>query len=94
VVTARSGEEGLRLARQTRPDLITLDVILPEADGWEVLSALRRESELARIPVIVITVSDDRERGLSLGATEYIVKPVDRDRLEELLETYRADRVV
>jgi CheY-like chemotaxis protein len=74
--------------------LITLDVILPEADGWEVLSALRRESELARIPVIVITVSDDRERGLSLGATEYIVKPVDRDRLEELLETYRADRVV
>ena len=81
VRTASSGEEGLRLAKELHPSVITLDVIMPVMDGWAVLSALKAEPELADIPVIIITMVDDKSIGFALGASEYLTKPVNRDQL-------------
>jgi signal transduction histidine kinase/ActR/RegA family two-component response regulator len=92
VTTARSGEEGLRLARQARPDIILLDVLMPGMDGWAVLENLKGDPALAAVPVVMVTISDEREKGLSLGASDYLVKPVDRERLSGVLEMYRAQR--
>jgi signal transduction histidine kinase/DNA-binding response OmpR family regulator len=88
VTIAENGVDGLERARQLRPDVITLDVAMPEMDGWSVLSALKADSELADIPVIMLTMIDDRGTGYALGASEYITKPVDRDRLGSLLQKY------
>ena len=93
VVTSRSGEEGLRLAREEKPDLITLDVIMPGMDGWTVLETLKKDSSLAAIPVVVVTIADERDRGIALGAIDYFVKPVDHERLLSALGRIRRDRV-
>jgi signal transduction histidine kinase/CheY-like chemotaxis protein len=90
VVTATSGEEGLKIAKKLRPMLITLDVVMSELDGWGVLTRLKDDPELAKIPVIMLTIVDNEVKGLSMGASSYLVKPVDRDRLAELIEKYRA----
>jgi signal transduction histidine kinase len=90
VVTAINGEEGLKLAREKRPDLITLDVVMPGMDGWTVLKALKADPQLSSVPVVMITIADDRQRGLALGAADYLVKPVDRNRLAGVLEAHRA----
>ena len=92
VTTARSGEEGLRLARQSQPDIILLDVLMPGMDGWTVLENLKGDPGLASVPVVMVTISDERDKGLALGASDYLVKPVDRERLAGVLETYRAQR--
>ena len=89
-VLTSGGADGLRLARENRPDAITLEVQLPDTDGWALLQALRADAVLARTPVIVVTIVDDRDRGLGLGATEYLVKPIDHERLLSVLERYRA----
>ena len=89
IVEAAGGEAGLALARSERPDVITLDVLMPEVDGWAVLARLKGDPELARIPVIMATVTDDRNLGFSLGATDYLSKPIDRNRLHEILTRYR-----
>jgi PAS domain S-box-containing protein len=89
VVAAASGEEGLRLARQERPAAITLDVKMPGLDGWMVLGALKADPQLAQIPVVMLTIVDDRARGYALGATDYLTKPVDRDRLLAVLQGHR-----
>jgi signal transduction histidine kinase/DNA-binding response OmpR family regulator len=81
VVTAKGGKEGLRLARELIPDVITLDVIMSEMDGWAVLSALKGDSDLANIPVIMLTIVDDKSMGYRLGASDYLTKPINRDRL-------------
>ncbi len=86
--TARGGEEGLRLARELRPAAITLDVMMPGMDGWRVLAALKADPELCDIPVIILTVVDDRKRGFTLGASDYATKPVDRDGLAKILKKY------
>jgi GAF domain-containing protein/CheY-like chemotaxis protein len=91
VVTAPGGEEGLRLARERRPDAITLDVMMPGMDGWAVLSALKADAAVADIPVIMLTIVDDRNLGYALGAAEYLTKPIDRERLVTVLEKYRRD---
>jgi PAS domain S-box-containing protein len=88
VHTASSGAEGLRLAEQIRPNAITLDVLMPEMDGWAVLSALKAHPTLADTPVIMLTITDNRSMGFSLGATDYLTKPIDRARLVELLHKY------
>ena len=88
VRTAASGQEGLRLAGQLRPVAITLDVMMPEMDGWSVLSALKADAELCDIPVIMLTMVDDPERGFALGAADYATKPVDRTRLSQLLNKH------
>jgi PAS domain S-box-containing protein len=88
VRTAKGGEEGLRLARQLRPVAITLDVMMPDMDGWTVLAALKADDALCDIPVIMLTMVDDPQRGFALGATDYTTKPVDRHRLSLILKRY------
>ena len=88
VRTAAGGEAGLRLARQLRPVAITLDVMMPDMDGWSVLSALKADADLRDIPVIMLTMVDDPERGFTLGAADYATKPVDRARLSQILKKY------
>ena len=85
VVTADGGREGLRLARELHPAAITLDVMMPDIDGWTVLAAIKGDPALADIPVILMTIVDEKNRGYSLGAADYMVKPVDRERLAAVL---------
>jgi signal transduction histidine kinase/ActR/RegA family two-component response regulator len=92
VVAAANGEEGIRLAKQVHPLLITLDVVMPDCDGWTVLNRLKSDSQLAEIPVIMVTVIDNEAMGLDLGASNYLIKPVDRDRLAVLVEKHRVAR--
>ncbi len=87
VATADGGQAGLRLARELHPAAITLDVMMPGIDGWTVLAAIKGDPELQDIPVILLTIVDERNRGFSLGASEYLVKPVDRDKLTGVLRT-------
>jgi CheY-like chemotaxis protein len=91
VVTAAGGEEGLRLARELRPEAITLDVLMPGLDGWAVLSSLKADPALADIPVIMLTIMDDKNLGYALGAADYLTKPIDRERLTSVLKRYRRD---
>ncbi len=86
---ATGGREGLRLARELRPDAITLDVMMPDMDGWAVLAALKSDPELADIPVIMLTIMDQKNLGYALGAADYLTKPIDRDRLSAVLHRYR-----
>ena len=88
VVTARDGAEGLALARDLRPMLITLDVLMPGLDGWSVLEKLKADPELADIPVVMLTILDDKNKGFALGATDFLTKPVDRERLRAVLANY------
>jgi CheY-like chemotaxis protein len=92
VLTVASGEEGLRFAKQVRPVLITLDVVMQDCDGWSVLSKLKADTELSKIPVIMVTIVDNEARGLDLGASNYLIKPVDRERLAVLIEKHRITR--
>ena len=80
-IRARHGEEALRLARETRPVAVTLDLVLPGLDGWEVLKSLKSDAVTRDIPVVIISRVDERDLGVALGADDYFVKPVDRDRL-------------
>jgi signal transduction histidine kinase/DNA-binding response OmpR family regulator len=86
-VHAASGEEALSLAHKLRPDAITLDVMMPKPDGWEVLNALKADAELRDIPVVMVTMLSDRGIGLSLGAVDVLTKPVDRARLTALINS-------
>lgn len=88
VITAPGGEVGLRMARELKPATITLDVMMPDMDGWSVLSALKADPALRDIPVIMLTMIDAPERGLALGAADYATKPVDRHRLSQMLKKY------
>jgi PAS domain S-box-containing protein len=81
VVTAASGEEGLRLARELHPNAITLDVLMPGMDGWTVLAALKADPTLAAIPVIMLSIVHDKNMGYALGVSEYLNKPVEREAL-------------
>jgi signal transduction histidine kinase/CheY-like chemotaxis protein len=92
VRAALRGEEGLRLARQLRPDAITLDVMMPGMDGWEVLTTLKADPELADIPVVMLTIVDDRNMGFALGASDYLTKPIDRERLIAVVKKYRRNQ--
>ncbi|MDH5549674.1 MAG: response regulator, partial [Gemmatimonadota bacterium] len=89
VVEAANGELGLALARNEAPDVITLDVLMPGMDGWAVLTALKAEPGLAAIPVVMLTITDERKLGFSLGASEYLTKPIDRAQLSAVLARYR-----
>ena len=91
VESASSGEEGLSLASELRPDAITLDVLMPGMDGWAVLEALKADPDLCEIPVIMLTIVDDKNLGYMLGASDYMTKPIDRGRLVSILNRYRRD---
>jgi len=92
-VIASDGEQALRLARQIHPIAITLDVMMPRMDGWAVLSALKFDPDTADIPVIMLSMIDDKNLGFALGASGYLTKPVDRDRLHTMLAKFRAGDV-
>jgi signal transduction histidine kinase/DNA-binding response OmpR family regulator len=89
MVAAASGEEGLKLAKELRPAVITLDVLMPGMDGWAVLGALKADPALASIPVIMATFVDDKNKGFALGATEFLTKPINRADLARVLKKYR-----
>ena len=81
VLTAPDAKTGVELAREHQPDVITLDVMMPGIDGWATLSALKADPHVRDIPVVMLTMADDRSRGLSMGADDYLVKPLDKARL-------------
>jgi signal transduction histidine kinase/DNA-binding response OmpR family regulator len=87
VVTAGGGQEGLRLVRELRPAAVTLDIMMPDLDGWTVLAAIKGDPALASIPVVLMSIVDQKNRGYALGAADYLVKPVDRTKLIETLTT-------
>ncbi len=82
---ARDGAEALAVMRRTPPDVVTLDVRMPKVDGWSVLGVMKSDPELQNIPVVMLTIVDDRNLGFSLGASEFMTKPIDRNRLTALL---------
>jgi adenylate cyclase len=87
---AEGGREALRLARELKPAAITLDIAMPDLDGWTVLAAIKGDPMLCDIPVVLVTIVDEKNRGFSLGASEYLVKPVDRDTLVGVLRRLSA----
>ena len=83
---ALSGEEGLRIARQLKPDLITLDIMMPVMDGWQFLEKLNEDEELRGTPVVIISVLHEEGKGMTLGASAVLQKPIDRTSLMKALE--------
>jgi PAS domain S-box-containing protein len=88
VIAAAGGIEGLRRARELRPAAITLDVLMSDLSGWDVLAALKGDPDLAAVPVIVTTIVDEPHKGMALGAADYLTKPIDRERLLRTLARY------
>ena len=89
ILQAKSGEEGLKMAAEHMPDAITLDVMMPEMDGWEVLAALQANDKIKNIPVIMLTMADEPDIGFSLGATDYLTKPVNWNQLSSILKKHQ-----
>jgi CheY-like chemotaxis protein len=87
VVTARGGQEGLQLVRELQPAAVTLDIMMSDLDGWTVLAAMKGDPALASIPVVLMSIVDQKNRGYALGAADYLVKPVDRTKLVETMAT-------
>jgi CheY-like chemotaxis protein len=88
VIVANSGQDGLRIAHETPLVAITLDVTMGGMDGWSVLGALKADPRLKDIPVVMLTGIDDKGKGYSLGATDYLVKPVNREQLTNALQKF------
>lgn len=88
IETAATGQEGLELARTLKPSIITLDIMMPGMDGWSVLTTLKSDPAMADIPVIFMSMVDERQIGFSLGAVDYLVKPIDWRVLSQLLNKY------
>jgi CheY-like chemotaxis protein len=86
VLRARDGADALELIRKTSPSAVVLDIRLPRIDGWQVLAELKGDPTTAEIPVVVVSVDDDRARGMALGAAAYLFKPVRRDDLLAALQ--------
>ena len=92
VISAYGGEEGLKAAGDAKPDIILLDIMMPTVDGWTVLSRLKADEGLRHIPVVVHSIVNDKARGFSLGATDYLSKPVDRKVLSTVLKRYAGNK--
>jgi signal transduction histidine kinase/DNA-binding response OmpR family regulator len=92
MVAASNGVEGLRLAKELHPALITLDVLMPGMDGWAILTALKADPASADIPVIMLSIVDEKPMGYALGAADYLTKPVDWDHLAAVLRKYECTR--
>jgi CheY-like chemotaxis protein len=88
VITAESGEQGIALAKSEKPALITCDILMPNVDGWEVLQILKDDPDTASIPVVMVSMVDDGKKGAALGAVEHLRKPVDREKLREIVARY------
>jgi signal transduction histidine kinase/DNA-binding response OmpR family regulator len=92
VVTAAGGDEGISLARELMPSVITLDVLMPGKGGWSVLQALKADPELVSIPVVMISILDEQQKGFALGASGYLNKPIDSGKLTALLAGFKGER--
>ncbi|MFT0861126.1 response regulator [Ancylobacter sp. G4_0304] len=88
LIHAHDGHEALEIMRREPPDIVTLDVMMPKIDGWSVLGIMKSDPALDHIPVIMLTIVDDRTLGYSLGAAEYMTKPIDRHRLLALIHKF------
>ena len=91
VRAAADGKSGLELARELKPRAILLDVMMPSMDGWSVLSTLKADADLAKIPVVMVTFVNEPGLGASLGAADMVPKPVEWDRLRTVMERFRGD---
>ncbi|WP_204150461.1 PAS domain-containing protein [Leptolyngbya sp. CCY15150] len=91
VEVTTDGTEGIRLARALHPHVIILDVLMPHMNGWDVLAILKADPILMDVPVILMTILDEQNRGFTLGASDYLTKPIDYKRLDLLLQKYRPD---
>ena len=91
VRAAADGRAGLDLARTVRPDVILLDVTMPRMDGWSVLRALKTDPALAKIPVVMVTIMGEQRLAFSLGATDYLQKPIKWDRLKRVMDQFRPE---
>jgi PAS domain S-box-containing protein len=89
VVTASTGEEGLARAKALHPDAVVLDVMLPIMDGWDVLRAMKKDTAIADIPVVMVSTLDNHEMDFALGVSDYLTKPIDRHQLLSILDKYR-----
>jgi len=89
VETAASGVDGLKKVRELRPAAVTLDIMMPDVDGWTVLAAMKGDPALAEIPVVIVTIVDEQRRGIALGAAGYLTKPIDRERLIGIVSQLR-----
>ncbi|MGG1663367.1 response regulator [Brevibacillus sp. NRS-1366] len=85
---ATSGQEGLQLAKKLRPKVICLDILMPRMDGWSVLSVIKNDPELQDTPVVIWSMTNDEHLGYSLGASEFLTKPVNRERLINVMDKY------
>ena len=90
IIATTDPEEGLRWAKEQKPDGIILDVIMPKMDGWAVLTRLKSDPEMSAIPVIMATVLEDHSIGYTLGATDYLTKPIQREKLKIILDKYQS----
>ncbi|MFQ5503504.1 MAG: two-component system response regulator [Planctomycetota bacterium] len=91
VESAMNGEEGIRQAREIRPDLILLDIMMPGIDGWETLTRLKRDPDISSIPVIIFTAREHargHQKSTEMGAAGYFRKPFEPDELIELVEKH------
>ena len=88
VAVAESGDEGIVLARSLKPSLITLDIMMPGRDGWSVLQEIKDTPDLSDIPVVMVSMIDDKKMGSALGAVDHLSKPVDRNKLKALVKRY------
>ncbi len=88
VEVARDGQEAFDKARQRHPALITLDILLPKVDGWDLLARLKEEPGTREIPVVIVSIVDQRGKGFALGASDYLVKPVRREELIQAVERF------
>jgi signal transduction histidine kinase/CheY-like chemotaxis protein len=87
---ARDGKEGLRIAREYHPDIIILDILMPGMDGWSVLSQLKTTPGLTEVPIILLTMLENKDMGFALGAADYLTKPIDAQKLISVIERHRS----
>jgi DNA-binding response OmpR family regulator len=89
VLLAKGGEQGLALARSQRPQVIVLDVLMPDLDGWTVPSRLKSDPVLSDIPVLMLSILEDQSKGFVLGVSDYLTKPISRIKLIDTLRRLR-----
>ncbi|WP_281888586.1 response regulator [Paenibacillus sp. YYML68] len=92
LVFADNGTTGIELARKLRPQVICLDIVMPGLDGWNVLTQLKKDEELADIPVVIWSMTSDKQLGYTLGASDFLTKPVERERLIKVMDKYIKQR--
>ena len=92
VIVAPNGKEGIRLARDLKPDVITLDILMPEMDGWSVLRTLKADPKVSDIPVIMASILDEKNKGFSLGAADFLSKPVQKEYLMKSIKNLIGDK--